>query len=115
MRISRIIIFTIMSLTFSFVKAQQKPVQLIIDADTANEVDDLFAIVRAINEPAFNLIGITSAQFHKSPLASENTVAESQAINEEIIKVMNHPEIKLPLGSNNPLETITSPSPIIRN
>ena len=91
--------------------AQQKPIHLIIDADTANEVDDLFAIVRAIDEPAFHLLGITSAQFHKSPQATKNTVKESQVINEQIIKEMNRPDIKLPLGSNIPLKSLTTPSP----
>ncbi|MDO6600805.1 nucleoside hydrolase [Tenacibaculum sp. 1_MG-2023] len=93
------------------VKAQEafKPLPLIIDADTANEVDDLFAIVRAILEPNFNLIGISSAQFHTSPLASENTVEESQQINEEILKLMSVKGISLPLGSNFPLKEYGKP------
>lgn len=74
--------------------------KLIIDADTANEVDDLFAIVRAIAEPSINLIGITSAQFHTSPLASDTSVLESQAMNHDIIRLMNRPHIPLPIGSN---------------
>lgn len=105
------IIYTfILLFVFSFATAQQKPIHLIIDADTANEVDDLFALVRAIDEPAFNLLGITSAQFHTSPQASKNTVKESQKINEQIIQVMNRPDIKLPLGSNKPLKSATKPS-----
>ncbi len=103
--------FILFLLISAFAEAQQKPIHLIIDADTANEVDDLFALVRAIDEPAFNLLGITSAQFHTSPQATENTVGESQQINEQIIKVMNRPEIKLPLGSNVPLASMTTPSP----
>jgi purine nucleosidase len=82
---------------------------LIIDADTANEVDDLYAIVRAILEPKFNLLAITSAQFHTSPLASENTVNESQQINEEIIRLMKVKGISLPLGSNTPLTEYGQP------
>ena len=105
------IIYTfILLFVFSFARAQQKPIDLIIDADTANEVDDLFALVRAINEPAINLLGITSAQFHTSPQATENTVAESQVINEQLIKAMNKSDITLPLGSNIPLRTKTTPS-----
>ncbi len=30
---------------------------VIIDADTANEVDDLFAIVRSLIEPSFHVVG----------------------------------------------------------
>ncbi|QNK76485.1 nucleoside hydrolase [Winogradskyella sp. PAMC22761] len=87
-----------------------KKIDLIIDADTANEVDDLYAIVRAILEPSFNLIAITSAQFHTSPLASENTVSESQKINKNIIRLMNVEGISLPLGSNTPLTEYGKPA-----
>lgn len=77
-----------------------KRLNLIIDADTANEVDDLYAIVRAIAEPTIHLRGITSAQFHTSPLASDTSVLESQAMNHDIIRLMNRPDIPLPIGSN---------------
>jgi len=83
---------------------------LIIDADTANEVDDLYAIVRAIQAPELDLLGITSAQFHISPLATDSTVYESQAINEKITRLMNRPELPLPLGANGPIESIDRPS-----
>lgn len=86
---------------------------LLIDADTANEIDDLFAIVRAIKEPKFNLLGITSAQFHTSPLASDSTVYESQEINETIVRLMGRTDIPLLLGSNVPFkkETVPASSP----
>jgi len=84
-------------------KPRDLRIPIIIDADTANEVDDLFALVRAINEPRFNLIGISSAQFHTSPLASDSSVYESQKINEELLALMDRKDILLPLGSNKPL------------
>ncbi|MDW5290099.1 nucleoside hydrolase [Formosa sp. PL04] len=84
---------------------------LIIDADTANEVDDLYAVVRALLEPNFNVLAISSAQFHTSPLASEYTVNESQQINEDIIRLMNIQGISLPLGSNTPLTEYGKPVP----
>lgn len=74
--------------------------KLIIDADTANEVDDLFAIVRALLAPSLNIVGITSAQFHTSPLASDTTVLESQAMNQDILRLMKIDDIPLPIGSN---------------
>lgn len=83
---------------------------IIIDADTANEVDDLYAIVRAIKEPNFNVLGITSAQFHTSPLATENTVQESQDINEKILQLMGNNTIPLPLGSKVPITNSTEPA-----
>ena len=83
---------------------------LIIDADTANEVDDLYAIVRAIEADELNIIGITSAQFHTSPLATDSTVYESQAINEDIVRLMDRTEIPLPLGANGPILDIARPT-----
>jgi purine nucleosidase len=90
---------------FSF----QKQSTLIIDADTANEIDDLFAIVRAIVEPEFELLAITSAHFNKSPLASSNSVMESQILNEKITFLMGKKNIFLPLGSNFPLSSPIKP------
>jgi len=103
----------ILSIVIAAVISCQSPrptgMPIIIDADTANEVDDLFALVRAINAPELNIKGITSAQFHTSPLASDTTVLESQSINRAIIRLMDRPDILLPIGSNNPLAKIDLP------
>jgi len=96
-------------LFFFFQKEQPERLQVIIDADTANEVDDLYALARAIEEPSINLLAITSAQFHTSPLASDSSVWESQRINENLIHLMDRSEVKLPLGSNEPLARLDSP------
>lgn len=99
---------------FSIFPGCQNPVteeriKVIIDADTANEVDDLFALARAIAEPKLEILGITSAQFHTSPLASDNTVLESQKMNEDIVHLMNVTDIKTPLGSTIPLNDPSIP------
>ena len=85
-------------------------IPLIIDADTANEVDDLFAIVRAMKEPRFDLLGVTSAQFHTSPLATDTTVLESQQINEEIARIMDLDDLPLPVGANLPIPAMDLPA-----
>ena len=83
---------------------EEKPLpKIIIDADTANEVDDLYALVRAILEPSIELLGITSAQFHTSPLASDSTVLESQEINEQIAALLGATDLPLRMGSNEAL------------
>ena len=89
--------------------AEQPPARLplIIDADTANEVDDLFALVRAVAEPTFDLRGITSAQFHTSPLAGDSTVRESQDINEELLRLLDREDLPHPLGANGPIPSAT--------
>jgi len=85
-------------------------INIIIDADTANEVDDLFALAGAMASDEFNILGITSAQFHTSPLASDNTVSESQKMNEELIRLAGRTDISLPLGANKPLESMVKPN-----
>ncbi|SFB45911.1 nucleoside hydrolase [Algoriphagus aquimarinus] len=91
-------------------KPEETRIPIIIDADTANEVDDLYALVRAILEPSFDLRGITSAQWHTSPIASDSTVRESQVLNEDIIRLMNRQDIPLPLGANMPIESGSKPA-----
>lgn len=95
---------------YSCASSNPSKTRVIIDSDTANEVDDLFALVRAIHEPSFDLLGITSAQFHISPLASDSSVLESQLINEEIRKLLNVPQLLLPLGSNRPMDQPNRPA-----
>ncbi|MEE9372329.1 MAG: amidohydrolase family protein [Saprospiraceae bacterium] len=86
-----------------------KSISVIIDADTANEIDDIYAIVRALSAPEINVVGITSAHFVNSPLASNNSVLESQKVNEAILDLMNIKDIDLPLGSNLPLQNESTP------
>lgn len=87
------------------------PIQLIIDADTANEVDDLFAIARALIEPRLDLIGITAAQWHTSPKAPNDSVGLSQQLNQEILELMGKTKVPLVMGSNLPLVSTVRPQP----
>ncbi|MDG2448145.1 MAG: nucleoside hydrolase, partial [Saprospiraceae bacterium] len=101
-----LIFFLLLFLSYSQVLSQssnRQEIPLIIDADTANEIDDLYAIVRALIAPELNVLAITSAHFRNSPFASENSVRESQILNEEIVELMNLDEVDLPIGSNQPL------------
>ena len=110
--IRKITLFLIFaSFCFFGCQTENEPkIKLIIDADTANEVDDLFALVGAIANPKFDLRAITSAQFHSSPLASDSSVLESQKINEELTGLMGTINIPLPQGSNSPLESNEKPN-----
>lgn len=108
------LLFLVFSASLSFFGCEthiaNNEIRIIIDADTANEVDDLYALVYAINEPKFDIIGITSAQFHTSPLATNTTVLESQKINEEILRLMDREDIPVPIGSNTPLSSAEIPA-----
>ena len=76
---------------------------MIIDADTANEIDDLFAIVRGLIEPNLKIEGITSSQWHTSPKAPNDSVARSHQMNREITELMEMTEVPLAMGANTPL------------
>lgn len=82
-----------------------------LDADTGNEVDDLYAIVRLVKEPSIELVGLSSAHFNNADLnvfekwngyqtKGLNTVVESQRLNEQLLQVLNRPEIQHPLGAD---------------
>tara|TARA_B110000263_G_scaffold246297_1_gene257166 strand:+ start:413 stop:1345 length:933 start_codon:yes stop_codon:yes gene_type:complete len=98
----------IISILFINSNLSQRNNPIIIDADTANEVDDLFAIVSAILEPSFEILGISSAQFHTSPIASNSSTLESQLINSEILQLLKF-NTTLPLGAFNPIINKNTP------
>lgn len=91
----------------NFPQDQRKSV--IIDADTANEVDDLFAITRALLEPSWEVLGITSAQFHISPLASDTSMLESYHMNQQLVKSIKTVQTPVFKGAKEPLSNDFEP------
>jgi len=100
-----LVLFTIITSSF----AQKQKVWL--DADTGNEMDDLYAIVRLVKDPSVQLIGLSSAHFNNPDLLvfekwnaydtkGLNTVGESQRLNEQILKAMKRLDIAHPLGAD---------------
>ena len=77
---------------------QSTTVPVFIDADTANEVDDLYAIVRALLVPDWDIKGLSSAQWNHR-LSPPQTVLESQRLNEDLLRLMNRIDIPAPTGS----------------
>jgi len=85
------------------------PVRVIVDADTANEIDDLYAIVRALVAPEFQVVGLTSAHYTRSTKPND-TVHQSQAINEQILDAMHvRDSIPHPVGADRSMATPTTP------
>jgi inosine-uridine nucleoside N-ribohydrolase len=72
--------------------------RILLDADTANEVDDLWAIVRAFYEPAWQMEALSSAQW-TTRTSPPNTVLESQKLNEDLLRLMNRQDVPAPLGA----------------
>ena len=84
---------------------------IIIDADTGNEMDDLFAITRALLDNDIEVIGLSSAQWYNHPDAGDSSVWISQRLNEEILAKLNMTNIPHPIGAANPLRFRGEPIP----
>ncbi len=93
----------------SFTYAQKQKVWL--DADTGNEMDDLYAIVRLVKEPSIDLVGLSSAHFNNADLLvfekwngydakTLQPVVESQRINVEILEILDRLDIPHPIGAD---------------
>ena len=79
----------------------RKP-KLILDADTANEIDDLYAIVRTLRQDEFEVLGLNSAQwFHY--LGAPDSVQASQKLNEDLVRLLGHMDLPTPQGSEQPM------------
>ena len=76
-----------------------RKMRVILDSDTANEIDDLFAIAYALPDETIDLLGLSSAQwFHH--LSGDSTVYRSQRLNEDLLRLMGRPGLPHPLGSD---------------
>lgn len=84
-------------LLLSFCAAAQTRVW--IDADTANEIDDLYAIARLLAAPEIEIAALSSAQWSKSPAAEGNTVEASQRLNEALLGLAGRMSIPHPRGA----------------
>jgi len=82
-----------------------------IDADTGNEMDDLYAITRLLKDTTVEIVGLSSAHFNNADLLVFEkwnayntkgfvTVAESQRLNELILKTLNKSDICNPMGAD---------------
>ncbi len=89
---------------------ESRKMDVIVDADTANEMDDLFAVAHLIADPKVNITALNSAHFnnvelyarkkwHKYKIVNFDPVRASQMENEKLLKVLNR-KIPAPLGAN---------------
>jgi inosine-uridine nucleoside N-ribohydrolase len=70
-----------------------------LDADTANEIDDLYALTRALTAPELRPVALSSAQWKQSPLADGNTLEQSQLLNEALLGLLGKSDLPHPRGS----------------
>lgn len=85
---------------------QEKPTgvgrKLILDADTANEIDDMYAIVRMLRQSHFEVLALSSAQWIHY-LGEQDSVGASQEINEDLVRLLNRKDLPTPKGSSEPM------------
>ena len=97
-------------------EAERQPIRIIIDADTANEIDDFYAIVRALLAPEFQVEGLCSATFGQNPPLIN--IRASQQFNEEILSHLElSEEVPAPMGASRPMPDKSTPvdSPAARH
>ncbi|MDB6174004.1 MAG: ribonucleoside hydrolase RihC [Chthoniobacteraceae bacterium] len=88
-----------------------------IDTDTANEVDDPFAIYRVLLAPEFNVVGLSSAGWGEPHDFGTNTQA-SQKMNEELLTLLKLGDLlPHPIGALKPMPAAATPvdSPAARD
>ncbi len=54
---------------------------VVLDADTANEVDDLYAVLRAFAEPSWDIVALNATQWENSQWKVPDTMEESHRLN----------------------------------
>lgn len=102
---SLLVVGIVVSVVITFISYGKKikrpeTFSMIIDSDTGNEIDDLFAISLALINPKIDIIGLTSAQWNMHPNARDSSVYVSQKINEDLFRLHGIEDIPLPLGAN---------------
>ena len=63
----------------------QNKIPIILDADTGNEVDDLFAIVRALTEPSWEITALNAAHWQTSHWAVAQSMENSHRLNQLLV------------------------------
>ena len=66
------------------ISAQNK-IPVILDADTGNEVDDLYALSRALIEPSWNVLALNATHWQTSHWAIPESMENSHRLNQMII------------------------------
>jgi len=86
-------------LTLFTVQAQEK-LKIILDADTANEVDDPYAIVRAFAEPTWEILALNATQWRTSQWSSDRSMEDGHRINQVLAAYLKPENTKILRGGH---------------
>ena len=75
---------------------------IVLDCDTANEIDDLYAIARMLRQSEHDVLCLSSCQwFHY--LGERDSVGASQKDNEDMLRLLGRTDLPAPRGSDEPM------------
>ena len=80
----------------SSISAQEKT-KVLVDADTANEVDDAFALSIILMEPSVEVTALNAAQWQASHWSTPNSMEDSHRLNQMLLGIMDQ-KVKLNRG-----------------
>ncbi len=83
------------------------PLSVVLDCDTANEVDDQFAIAYALGSPALDVRGVVSV--HDTFIHGPGSVEMYQAEAERIVRLCGRVDVPCVRGAIAPMETRRDP------
>jgi inosine-uridine nucleoside N-ribohydrolase len=83
-----VILLSLALLCFCFPNISTAQKQIILDADTGNEVDDYYALARAFVEPSWNIICLNATQWQSSQWAIPETMENSHRLNQVLLGEM---------------------------
>lgn len=76
---------------FSFISIfglAQERIPVILDADTANEVDDIYALSRALIEPSWDILALNAVQWQASHWTEPRSMENSHRLNQVLLAEM---------------------------
>lgn len=83
-----VILLSLVLFCFCFPNISTAQKQIILDADTGNEVDDYYALARAFVEPSWNIICLNATQWQSSQWAIPETMENSHRLNQVLLGEM---------------------------
>ncbi len=109
-RMKKHLFFLLLALVVT-TSACTQPRKVWVDADTGNEIDDLYAIAWLLKAPSVEVIALSSAHFNNPDLLvfekwndydtrDINTLELSQQLNEQLLQVLGKTGIPAPKGAD---------------
>ena len=84
MNLLKTLFLSLALLLYSLSWSQDK-IPVILDADTGNEVDDPYALARALIEPTWNVLALNATHWQTSHWAEPNSMENSHRINQVLL------------------------------